>query len=305
MKQITPQHKQRLDEFLVHKCPGLSKGQLHKFWRQNKVKVNGKRLAMNSEVTPCDTIQLFLPPEIEPLAFLSKKPGPMPPIVFEDEHLLVLQKPAGLISVSMNSEEDSLLLRAQTHTDTSHRQLQLCHRLDTGTSGIIILAKNETSLHFVQNLLREHRLQKTYLALCLGRLQPASACAQAHLYKNPKQARVFVHHQAQKNTKPIETCYHTIQTNDELSLLQVRPQTGRTHQIRAHLSFLGNPILGDSKYGREADNRKYHCRYQCLSAQSIAFPNDIKGSFSAYNSLLLQADDPWFTALVCAGAKQQ
>ncbi len=299
MKEFIVQKEQRFDTFLAQQCPGVAKGYWHKYWRQNKIKVNGKRIPLNTRVQPGYQVILYLPPDVEKIAFSSTSLRPAPDILFEDEHLLALQKPAGLISIGKNDDEDSLLMHAQQAFPLQNgKALHLCHRLDTGTSGVILLAKTDAALTFIKELLKEHRLQKTYLCLCLGLPHPTSAHAHAYLWKDAKQARVFISTRASTGAKHIETQYRTIKHNDEISLLEVLPHTGRTHQIRAHLAFLGTPLLGDSKYGRETENRKYHCRYQCLCAKSVQFPNDITGPFSHYRSLSIQAKDPWFLSLL-------
>ncbi len=295
MKRLTVLKQQRLDIFLQQECPGIAPGLWHKYWRQNKIKVSGKRLPLNTKLSPGSEVCLYLPPPEEALAFSPKGPGPLPPIVFEDEHLLVLQKPAGLVSVGHSNEEDSLLSRARFHTH--HAGLQLSHRLDTGTSGLVILCKTEPALQFIESLLREHRLEKQYLALCLGALHPPEALCKAHLQKDAKQGRVWISAEPKKGSKPIETAYRTLQKKNGLCLLQVCLHTGRTHQIRAHLAFLGAPILGDSKYGLLAENRRHRCRYQCLCAVSLRFPADLSGPFARYRSLFLQAEPPWFVSL--------
>ncbi len=283
----------RLDAYLLESCPGLLAGELHKFYRQNKIKTEGKRLPLATRLQDGCTVRLYLPPEAEARAFLPKPPGPLPPVLYQDEHFLALEKPAGLPSLS--EAGDSLLARARLHLGP---QWALCHRLDTGTSGVILLAATEEALGLCEALLRRRALCKTYLCLCLGVPKVPEATLKAYLWKDAKKGFVSVMAKGQPGAKPIETAYRSLCTNGALSLLEVHPHTGRTHQIRAHLASAGLPLLGDGKYGSEAANRRYHCKYQCLCAKQLQFPEVLPAPFERYAGLCIQAGEPWFLQLL-------
>lgn len=281
----------RLEDYLRLVCPGLSSGECHKFLRQNKIKLNGKRQPLSASLQPGDSLRLYLPPEAEARA---TRPPPLP-VLFEDENLLALCKPAGLPSLADSPAQDSALSRALAQCGGP---LHPCHRLDTGTSGVLLLAKNGEALQFVQSLLHTKQLEKTYLCLCLGAPRPAQGSLGGFLWKDAKQGLVRILPGPRPGAKPVHTEYKTLAQRNGLALLEVRLHTGRTHQIRAHLASIGHPILGDSKYGELAANRRHRCRYQCLCARSLRFPATLPAPHSGYSGLHIQAPDPWFLSLV-------
>ncbi|MDL2293260.1 RluA family pseudouridine synthase [Ruminococcaceae bacterium OttesenSCG-928-D13] len=325
---------------------------LHKYLRQNKIKLNGKKQPLNTRLTAGDLVRLYLPPEAE-----SAPPPPAPlEVLWEDNGLLALYKPAGLItlvegrtgemhsritpepppvaapgggvfwseprakdaltrrlrtaehvsggtprSTAPRPEPDSLLARARLYTAGAFEPLA-CHRLDTGTSGIVLFAKNPAMLDFVTGLIRDHQLQKTYYGLCFGHPQPPEGMLSGWLSKDAAAARVRVTPRKTAGAKPVETAYRTIATDGPLALVELHPKTGRTHQLRAQLAAAGAPLLGDSKYGDLAANRRYRCRYQCLCAAALRFPAlDAAGPFAAYSRLAIRCDKPWFYGKLLEG----
>ncbi len=283
----------RLEDFLLSACPGIGKAEWHKYLRQNKIKLNGKRQPLSAPLQAGDLLRLYLPPSAEARAYQSHHA--LPEVLFEDENLLALHKPAGLLSLSENPAEDSLLARAQRQYTTP---LLPCHRLDTGTSGVLLMAKNEASLHCIRGLLHTRQLEKNYLCVTLGTPSPPAGLLEGYLWKDAQKSQVHIFPAPRPGAKPVKTSYKTLAQNGELALLQVRLHTGRTHQIRAHLASIGCPILGDSKYGQQTANRRYRCRYQCLCAKSLRFPATLPAPYAAYSGLFIEAPDPWFLTLL-------
>lgn len=302
----------RLDKFILDEVPELSFSLLQKYLRQNKVKLNGKKAPLATRVAHGDEVRLYLP-EVDTA---SPPAAPAPTILFEDEGLLALYKPPGLPSLcgdeapgrdstqsgAQGRTQDSLLRRAEDYLrqHSPDASALLCHRLDTGTSGVLLVAKNTAVLDFIAGLLRGHQLQKTYYGLTFGHPAPPAGLLDGWLAKDAKNGFVRVVTPGARGARPAKTQYRTLATTGPLALLHIQPQTGRTHQIRAHLAGAGTPLLGDSKYGDNAANRRYRCRYQCLCAAEIRFPATA-GEFARYSKLVIACEKPWFYTQAMAG----
>lgn len=298
--------QQTLQQYLQQEFPLLSTGLCNKFLRENKIKLNGKKRPLATVLLPHDELRLFIPEEFLQTPTAENRflfAGDLDKIVFEDEDLLVVDKPAGLpVSDEEGEARDTLLLRAQKYLQRSHSNAspRLCHRLDTGTSGLVLIAKNAGAEAFVTQLIRAHRIRKEYLCVTFGRPQPAAATLQGYHVKDAASGRVYIQQNAARDAKKVETRYETMAVSRRLALLKVELITGRTHQIRAHLASIGCPILGDSKYGNNAANRELRLKYQALCAWRLTFPI-IEGEFSKWSQKKLCAEKPWYYQQVLDG----
>lgn len=227
--------------------------------------------------------------------------------VYEDEALLIADKPSGvLVQDESGIVADTLLNRAkrylyekgQTFADGFPR---LCHRLDTGTSGLVLIAKTPEAEQQALALIRERRVRKEYLCVTLGHPSPECATLRDYLIKDSTRGMVRVFKERRPGAREIVTRYETICTSGRLSLLQVELVTGRTHQIRAHLASIGCPIVGDGKYGRNTINRELHCKYQLLCAWSLTFPEIADGPLAAVSKRQFFAKEPWYAAQIKEG----
>ncbi len=276
----------RLDAFISRQLPHISHGMLQKYLRQNKIKLNGKRMPLNTRLVKGDEVRLFLPQQQSPSALQ---------VLYEDERLLAVYKPAGIICQPTHKQQDSMQQRiAQYAADAGYATPELCHRLDTGTSGVLLAAKQADMLEYITLLLRERTLKKVYVGLCIGHPVPASGTLDGWLVKDPNHPMVHIAQSARSGAKSVVTDYETLATSGRLALLRIAPHTGRTHQIRAHMAQLGTPLLGDSRYGNSAINRELKCRYQCLAALQVQFPQQVPKEFAAYSGLLIECALPWF-----------
>lgn len=311
--QVTAQAPVRLDKYLLQQFPQLGLGRLNKALRENKIKLNGKKQPFATRIQEGDEIQLYFPAAwlspgelYEGLAFMAARCAAAP--VYEDAHILLVQKPAGL-PVQAPSGQDSLLARALRYLyeqgcytpGQSNFEPCLCHRLDTGTSGLVLLAKTAIGEQLITGLIRERRLQKQYLCVTFGRPSPTQATLRAHLSKDSEKGVVRILPKALPGTKPIETRYETLAVSGRLALLQVDLITGRTHQIRAHLASIGCPILGDSKYGNHAANREMKLKYQALCAWKLQFPVCGQPELAGVSGRAFYAEEPWYYRQILDG----
>lgn len=282
----------RLDRYLMQQFPALRFGQLSRALREDKIKLNGKKQPLSTLVTAGDTVRLYLREE---------QLAPPAVLLYEDAALAVACKPAG---IACEGEGDTLLARVQ-HTLAARGEgcsLRLCHRLDTGTSGLVLLAKTPEAEAFLTAAIKARAIGKRYLCVTCGRPQPPAATLRGWLQKDAAKGVVKVLAHPAAGAKAIVTGYETLAVSGRLALLKVDLVTGRTHQIRAHLASIGCPILGDSKYGDNAVNRAYHLRYQALCACELAFPDKVEdGRFSYLAGRVFHAPEPWFARQIQDG----
>lgn len=230
----TPQQKpetRRLDHILVEKYPDFNRSTLQRFIKNGRAKVNGKVVKKpNFQVSADDNLD-FTPPDL-------KRPVPKrPEVIYEDTHVLVLNKPIGLLSMSKGSYNPEPTLE-----DFG----LLVHRLDRDTSGVVILAKDEPTQKYLRKQFQDRKTKKTYLAVVSGHPKADEAILDLPIARNYKHPTTFL---VQAGGKPSTTHYQVLKSSNHFSLLELKPTTGRTHQLRVHLKYIGTPILGDRLYG--------------------------------------------------------
>lgn len=287
----------RLDKYLMEQFPALGLGRLNKALRENKIKLNGKKQPLSTRVQNGDVIRLFLKDEQ-----LENRPLPAAEFVYEDENIIVANKPAG-IEVDGNAP-DTLVKRVQRKLEEEKKPgcAILCHRLDTGTSGLVLLAKNKTAEQFLTGAIKARSIEKRYLCVTFGRPQPPAALMHDYLLKDAERGIVKITSSPAGGAKEVITGYETLAVSGRLALLEVELVTGRTHQIRAHLAHIGCPILGDSKYGNNAANRELHFKYQALCAWELRFPVEIQEKQFAYLAgRVFHTEKPWYCNQITDG----
>ena len=289
----------RLDRYLMEQFPALTPGRLNKALRENKIKLNGKKQPLSTRVQNGDVVRLYILDEK-----LEDKGCPPTVLVYQDEQLVIANKPAG-IPVDGDGQ-DTLVNRVRTTLKAQGQPSHavLCHRLDTGTSGLVLLARTPEAESFLTRQIKERRITKRYLCVTFGRPTPPGAVLHDYLLKDAEKGTVKVLHAPVSGAKEIITEYETQAVSGRLALVKVTLVTGRTHQIRAHLASIGCPILGDSKYGNNAANRELKLKYQALCAWELAFPADISGGFSYLSGRAFHAEKPWYCGQVLDGTLQ-
>ena len=277
----------RLDKFLLEQFPALTFTKLAKALKTNKIKVNNKKVPLNTRLYKGDILKLFILDDE-----LTNAPKLLDPshIIFEDKNILVAFKEPGLISIDDDPEVDSLNKRIKTYLQTDEGSI--CHRLDTGTSGLLIFAKNEPTEEAILSAIKNHKLQKFYRCVTFGWPKENSGTITNYL-KKEDDGFVKVYNTKVDGSKEAITKYTVLKKMNELAYLDVELLTGRTHQIRVHLKSLGCPILGDSKYGNESGNRKYKKKRQCLCAYKIIMPT-FDGELSYLSKKVFKIPAPTF-----------
>jgi 23S rRNA pseudouridine955/2504/2580 synthase len=202
-------------------------------------------------------------------------------VIFEDENILAVYKPSGLIvHEDENEKQNTLINRVKAYlykngeydpaVENSFAPA-LCHRLDRNTAGLVICAKNFATLQIMNEKIKNDEIEKHYRGLTCGVPRPARGTISTYLFKDEKNNQVYVCGKSHANAKSAITKYKVLGAKNNIALVDVNLITGRTHQIRVHFAHIGCPILGDNKYGSKEVNRKFRQKYQCLVAYKIKF----------------------------------
>ncbi len=265
MKEIIVDKKyngKKLNSFLLDNFDGLKLNTLYKALRKRDVRVNDTKVSDNVILHSGDVIKVFIPDEQ-----LFKDKSFNIDIIYEDDNIVVVNKPAEIEVVGENSLTTEL---CKYYNSTS---IFPCHRLDRNTTGLVLLAKNEKALNILLDKFKNREIEKHYRALVYGIPCKKEDTLTAYLFKDAKKSLVYISDIPKKGYEKIITSYKVISSNSKnnTSFLDVNLHTGKTHQIRAHLAHIGYPIIGDGKYGDREINKKFKYKYQQLCSCSLKF----------------------------------
>jgi 23S rRNA pseudouridine955/2504/2580 synthase len=302
---------QRLDKFLAKAVKGLPTSMMYKSIRTKKIKVNRKRTEQAYVLREGDEIQLFIRDEFfdspEKDDGALSRITPKLNILYEDENIMLLNKrPGVLVHEDTDGGENTLIMHVKAYLygkgeyDPDKEQSfapALCNRIDRNTGGIVIAAKNAEALRDMNAKIKNGELRKHYLCLVHGVPPKKNDKIKGYLKKNSKTNTVEVRDKYFDGAKDIVTGYTVLERRGDTSLVEIELFTGRTHQIRAHMAHIGNPLVGDGKYGVNRDDRHKGFKYQALYAYKLIFAKTDTNNSLSYlegKEFCLDKRDIWF-----------
>ena len=250
MQKFTVQKRGNLRDFTDEHYPQGSFA-LSRLLRAGDVRVNGVRVSKNVPLEAGDEVVYYTTAKDEERVFYRE--------IYRDENILVVDKFAGVNSEALAEH----LVRAGG--------ARFIHRLDRNTCGVMCFALNDEAEKQLLAAFRERRAEKVYRAICFHPFRRKSAVCAAYLVKDERAARVKIFDEPVRGSEKILTEYRVLEDHGEYSLVEIRLHSGKTHQIRAHLAFIGHPVAGDEKYGDEALNKKYALKRHILVAKELSF----------------------------------
>lgn len=283
------QVKQRADVLLAHELPNYSRAAIQKLFNEDLVQVNGIAIKSGHKVRLGDTLTADTSP-------LLAEPDPIDlPILYEDKDVVVINKPAGILTHTNSPyrREASVasFIRSKVAGELGGERGGIVHRLDRKTSGVIICAKNQPTLSWLQKQFSIRNVKKTYCAVVEGRLNPKEAIIDAPIARNAARPKTF---HVDPQGKTAQTHYTVLAEAGGTSTVKLEPVTGRTHQLRVHLQYVGHPIVGDDLYGNNDIEARLLLHARSLeitlpSRERVTFEAPIPDDFPAYAQEALNA----------------
>ena len=274
---------ERLDKFLAASLPGgISRTQVQQWIKDGAVTVNGERIKANYKLEENDFVEVRVPELKE--AEIVPEPIPLN-IVYEDKDVIVINKPRGMVVHPAPGHTSGTLVNALMHhcKDLSGINGELrpgiVHRIDKDTSGLLAAAKNDRAHIGLARQLKDHTVTRKYIAVVHGSLAHDQGTIDAPIGRDPRDRKQFT--VTQKNGKHAVTHFAVLERLKDFTLVELKLETGRTHQIRVHMKFIGHPIVGDPVYGRSKDD---WLDGQALHAAVLGFQHPISGQYLEFSA---------------------
>ena len=303
---------QRLDKYLIKYFPGTSPSFLYKMLRKKNIVLNGAKVTGKEVISEGDILKVFFSDEtfdkfrgehntsdpnkskhIKSTGLISNPAFKSIKVLFENDDIIILDKPAGVLSQTDDSGLPSINEWLNEYLiskdfDFDNYKPGVCNRLDRNTSGIITCGKTYRGGRYLSSLIKEHKVKKYYLALCAGLLYE-NLILKGYLEKDSKTNKVSIKEKSDDKTSYIETHIKPIKILDDNTLLEVEIVTGKSHQIRAHLASIGHPLIGDSKYGGPVSK---NFRYQALHCYRFILP-ETEDNYLGLSGLKIESYPVW------------
>lgn len=272
----------RLDSYLAESFDELTRSRVQKLIAQGEIKVNGKEVRANYKLKDSDDVEINIPEarEVE----IEAEEIPLD-IVFEDDCMLVVNKPQGMVVHPAAGNYSGTLVNAlMSHCGDNLSGINgeirpgILHRIDKDTSGLLMVAKNDRAHMGLSEQIKEHSLTREYLALVHGRIKEDSGTIDAPIGRDEKDRKKMTI--TTKNSRNAVTHFFVLERFDKYTFVRCRLETGRTHQIRVHMSKNGHPIVGDPVYGRKKEEFKLNG--QLLHAHMIGFIHPVTGEYMEF-----------------------
>lgn len=282
-------NNKKLMNFLLDNFDGLTTSIFYKTLRKKDIKINDKRISENCLLRTGDDVKIYVADD-----FLYKKLDI--PIVYQDNNIVIFNKPQSIEVTGENSLTD---YAKKLFSNDANTFIDPCHRLDRNTSGLVLFARDKSSLDELLLAFKNHLVEKHYICAVYGIPKKKTQRLEAFLFKDSKKSQVYISDQPQKGYQKIITSYKLIKTNPQknISLLDIQLETGKTHQIRAHLAYINLPILGDGKYGINKINKEFSLSKQQLSSYSLSFHLPLNSNLSYLNEKIFKQSKMPFTYL--------
>ncbi len=298
---------QRLDKFLQKAVPRMPSTLMYKYIRLKRIKVNGKKSDISYRLQLNDLVELYINDEFFEQS--TNKDFLLAPaninVLYEDDNILLVDKKAGLVVHEDNENSVDTLINRVLHYLYDDKVYNpdneasfipaLCNRIDRNTSGIVIVAKNAEALRVLNEKIKAREVKKLYLCIVCGLLEKKHDTLTHYHLKNERDNTVKVFDKPNQDTKTMITSYKVLDYSDKNTLVEVELKTGRTHQIRAHMAYIGHPILGDGKYGVNKINMQYGQKHQLLYSYKLRFEfTDSDNILSYLNNKEFEVKNVWF-----------
>lgn len=297
---------QRADKFIQKALPNLPKSMMYKLFRKKDIKLNGKRCDISQFLSEGDRLTVYVKDDAAETKTINndflKSPSELD-IIYENENILVVNKPAGLDPHPGSGASDTLIGRIQHYlynkkefdpnAETAFSPA-LCSRLDRNTTGLVTAAKNSASLREINAAIRDGNMHKLYHCIVISPLPKQHDILTAYHHKDDNRNLVKISDSPLEGYREIRTGYRVIATSKRLTLAEITLYTGRTHQIRAHLAHIGSPILGDGKYGDISVNKRFCEFHQNLCACGLSFSLPDDSPLAYLNNITITAPSPAF-----------